>query len=75
MIYLHEKPYGDNFIRHWANETKSATDDIATYKIRQIETNIIYYEAIDTTPCKYTYEATDEPIEKDEPIEYEVIDE
>ncbi len=33
-------------------------------KIRQIETNIIYDEAIDINPCPYTYEETDEAIEE-----------
>lgn len=30
--------------------------------IRQIETDILYEEAVDYVPCKYTYEETDEPI-------------
>lgn len=30
--------------------------------IRQIETDILYEDAVDTMPCKYTYEETDEPI-------------
>ena len=30
--------------------------------IRQVETNILYEEAVDYIPCKYTYEETDEPI-------------
>lgn len=30
--------------------------------IRQIETGILYEDAVDTMPCKYTYEETDEPI-------------
>lgn len=32
------------------------------YKIRQIETGIIYDEAIDVETSTYTYEETDEPI-------------
>lgn len=32
------------------------------YKIRQVETGIIYDEAVDLMPCRYTYEPTDEPI-------------
>lgn len=31
-------------------------------KIKQIETGIIYDEAVDTLPCRYTYIETDEPI-------------
>lgn len=34
--------------------------------IRQIETGILYEDAVDQAPCKYTYEETDEPISKDE---------
>lgn len=30
--------------------------------IRQIETGIIYQDAVDKIPCRYTYEETDEPI-------------
>lgn len=35
-------------------------------KIKQIETDIIYDEAIDATPCRYTYEETDIPREEAE---------
>ena len=44
-------------IRHWSD---------LNFKIRQIETGIIYDDAIDITPCKYTYEETNEPIEEEE---------
>lgn len=30
--------------------------------IRQVETGIIYQDAVDKIPCRYTYEETDEPI-------------
>lgn len=37
-------------------------------KIRQIETGVVYDDAIDVVPCRYTYEETDEPIDlPDEP--------
>lgn len=36
-------------------------------KIRQVETGIIYDDAVDVLPCKYTYEETDEPIDPPEP--------
>ena len=45
-------------IRHWS--------DIGNY-IRQIETDILYEDAVDVMPCKYTYEETDEPIPQPEP--------
>lgn len=35
--------------------------------IRQIETDILYEDAVDNYPCKYTYEETDIPIEHIEP--------
>ena len=31
----------------------------------QVETGIIYDEAIDVVPCQYTYEETDEPVYKE----------
>ena len=31
-------------------------------KIRQVETGIIYEDAVDVVPCRYTYEETDEKI-------------
>lgn len=37
------------------------------FKILQVETGIIYDDAIDVLPCKWTYEETDIPIEKEEP--------
>ncbi len=39
--------------------------------IRQIETGIIYQDAVDKIPCKYTYEETDEPIPDDNVFEQE----
>lgn len=33
-------------------------------KIKQVETNIIYDDAVDVVPCRYTYEETDIPIEE-----------
>lgn len=32
-------------------------------KIRQIETGILYDDAVDVIPCRYTYEESNEPIE------------
>ena len=36
--------------------------------LRQIETGALYEDAVDITPCPYTYEETDIPIESD-PLE------
>lgn len=45
-------------VRHYSDED---------FKIRQIETGIVYDDAVDVVPCRYTYEETDEPIEPPEP--------
>ena len=36
------------------------------YLIRQVETGIIYGEAYDTYPCRFTYEETSEKAESEE---------
>lgn len=40
----------DKHIKHYSDEGK---------KIRQIETGILYDEAVDVVPCRFTYEETD----------------
>lgn len=35
-------------------------------KLLQVETGIVYDEAIDIVPCQYTYAETNEPTEQDE---------
>jgi hypothetical protein len=35
-------------------------------KLLQVETGVMYDEAIDIVPCQYTYEETTEPTEQDE---------
>lgn len=67
MIYLHYSELSSNLCRHWANEISDNDKDldgyfIPTYRIRQIETNIIYDEGIDTLPCQYNYEIINEKI-------------
>lgn len=44
-------------IRHWSD---------ANFKILQNETNILYDDAVDVIPCRYTYSETDIPIEMSE---------
>ena len=34
----------------------------AGYYLRQVETDILYIDAVDPLPCKYTYEETDVPL-------------
>lgn len=38
-----------NRIRHYSD---------AGFKLRQIETGVLYDDAVDVLPCKYTYEET-----------------
>ena len=64
MNFLDENGLG----RHWANESEIAMDEEATYKIRQVETGIVYAEAVDIIPCRYIYEVTDEPIDEAESV-------
>lgn len=54
MAILTEK-LENNLIRHYSDTGK---------KIRQVETGIVYEEAIDLKPCRFTYEETDRPIEE-----------
>lgn len=44
--------------------TYASDDKGEQYYIKQVETDIIYSEAYDVMPCKYTYEPTDIKIEK-----------
>lgn len=41
-------------IRHYSDQNM---------KIRQVETGILYDDAVDVLPCAYTYVETDTPIE------------
>lgn len=50
----------ENRIRHYSD---------AGFRILQNETGIIYDDAVDVMPCKYTYSETDELIPVEEPIE------
>lgn len=43
-------------------------------KIRQIETGILYDDAVDVIPCRFTYEESDEPIQGTEPEDSEILD-
>lgn len=53
-----EELYKENLIRHYSD---------SDVKIRQVETDYVYDEAIDVIPCRYTYEETDIPIVEPEP--------
>jgi glutaredoxin 2 len=47
----------DTLIRHYSD---------SGMKLLQVETGIMYDEAIDIVPCQYTYEETENPVEQDE---------
>lgn len=64
MAVLSEQ-VGEMCIRHYSDKN---------FKIRQIETGIVYDDAVDVIPCAYTYEETDEPIEDYELDAQEVLD-
>ena len=53
--------------------TETINDRVRHYSdggmmLRQIETGTLYEDAVDVTPCPYTYEETDIPITSD-PLE------
>lgn len=60
-----EYPYIDDNGEKNSNIIKTYAEDenSVRYKIKQIETGIIYDEAVDIYPCRYTYVATDIIIE------------
>lgn len=48
-----EQAISETRVRHYSD---------AHLRIRQVETGIIYDDAVDNVPCPYTYVETDEPI-------------
>ncbi len=51
------------------NETRVRHCSDRSMKIRQIETGIVYEDAVDVLPCRYTYEETDEPLDIELPAD------
>lgn len=49
-----EEQVSETCVRHYSDKG---------FKIRQLETNVIYDDAVDVIPCQFTYEETNEPIE------------
>lgn len=49
----------NKYVRHYSDSGK---------RIRQVETDAVYDEAVDLFPCRYTYVETDKNIEQDEQI-------
>ncbi len=56
-MLIEEYVSGGRLVRHYSDED---------YMIRQIETDILYEDAVDVVPCRYTYEETDIKIEREE---------
>lgn len=59
MIEVKEEILDNNLVKHYAIDENNKH-----YKILQVETNLIYDEAIDVVPCRYTYKATKEAVEE-----------
>lgn len=51
------------------NDTRERRYSDKNVMIRQVETGILYEDAVDVIPCKYTYEESDVPIEPIDDIE------
>ena len=47
------------------NNTRERRYSDQKMKLRQIETQFLYDDAVDVIPCKYTYEETDIPIDEE----------
>lgn len=54
----------NNHIRHYSD---------SGFRIRQNETSVVYDDAVDVLPCKYTYSETDEliPVEDATEADYQ----
>ena len=52
-----EEKLNERLVRHYSDK------DV---KLKQVETGILYDEAVDLIPCEYTYEETAIPIERDD---------
>lgn len=54
---IKEEQVNEMCVRHYSDQN---------LKLRQIETGLIFPDAIDVIPCQYTYEETDIPLDDDE---------
>ena len=52
-----EEVLNERLVRHYSNKG---------VKVKQVETGIVYDEAIDLIPCKYTYEETNQQLQAEE---------
>ncbi len=51
-----EEMMSEHLVRHYSDKGLC---------LKQVETGIVYVDAIDTIPCRFTYEETDIPIEEE----------
>ena len=60
-----QRPYIDDNGKVYEHLEKHYAEDEngVQYKIKQNETGLVYDEAVDLVPCKYTYETINEPVE------------
>ena len=58
----------DNLIRHYSDDE--------TKNLLQVETGIVYEDAVDVYPCRYTYKEVDKPAEEEnqEPLDPEAAE-
>ena len=57
------------------NDTRERRYSDKNVKLLQVETGILYEDAVDVIPCKYTYEESDVPIESVDDRENEPLTE
>ena len=50
-----EQKINESLVRHYSN---------AGMMIKQVETGVLYSDAVDVVPCRYSYEETDTPVEQ-----------
>lgn len=50
-----EQQISDTLVRHYSD---------AGLMIRQVETGVLYSDAVDVVPCRYSYQETDTPVEQ-----------
>lgn len=50
-----EQKINDTLVRHYSD---------SGMMIRQVETGVLYSDAVDVAPCRYMYEETDTPVEQ-----------
>ena len=60
-----QRPYIDENgnVRNDLEKHYAEDENGVKYHIIQLETGAEYSEAVDKVPCKYTYKATDKPVE------------